>query len=123
MVTKKALKECGYETLKVGDTFSMSYGTYDGIQTGNFKISGIWDGYGPKKIFYVSKEFLEGQRITGNTGWVTGKVYKIWPQDYERSVDVSLDSETNVLSAYVNSLTFSKKGTYYQLATGQLELD
>ena len=35
MVTKKALKECGYETLKVGDTFSMSYGTYDGIQTRN----------------------------------------------------------------------------------------
>ena len=66
MVTKKALKECGYETLKVGDTFSMSYGTYDGIQTGNFKISGIWDGYGPKKLFYVSKEqnaFIESMNL------------------------------------------------------------
>ena len=68
---------------------------------------------GQRVRFYVSKEFLEGQKITGNTGWVTGKVYKVWPQDHERSVDVSLDPETNVLSAYVNSLAFSKKGTYY----------
>lgn len=42
MVTKTALKECGYENLKVGDTLAMSYGTYDGIQKGNFKICGIW---------------------------------------------------------------------------------
>ena len=68
---------------------------------------------GQRVRFYVSREFLEGQRITGNTGWVTGKVYKIWPQDHERSVDVSLDSETNILSAYVNSLCFSEEGTYY----------
>ena len=59
MVTKKALKECGYETLKVGDTFSMSYGTYDGIQTGNFKISGIWDGYGTKENILCIKEFYD----------------------------------------------------------------
>lgn len=63
MVTKQALKECGYENLKVGDTLAMSYGTYDGIQTGNFKISGIWDGYGPKKVLYVSKEFYD------KSGW------------------------------------------------------
>lgn len=69
---------------------------------------------GQRVRFYVSREFLEGQGITGNTGWVTGKVYKIGPQGHERSVGVSLDSETNVLSAYVNSLAFSKKGTYYQ---------
>ena len=63
MVTKQSLKECGYENLKVGDTFSMSYGTYDSIRTGTFKISGIWDGYGPKKVFYVSKEFYD------KSGW------------------------------------------------------
>ena len=68
---------------------------------------------GQRVRFYVSREFLEGQGITGNTGWVTGKVYKIQPQNYERSVRVSLDSETNVLSAYVDSLAFSEKGTYY----------
>lgn len=59
MVTKTALKECGYENLKVGDTLTMSYGTYDGIQKGNFKICGIWDGYGTKKVFYVSEKFYD----------------------------------------------------------------
>lgn len=63
MVTKAALKECGYENLKVGDTITMSYGTYDGISDGTFKICGIWDGYGPKKQFFVSKEFYS------KSGW------------------------------------------------------
>ncbi|MBC5714786.1 ABC transporter permease [Roseburia sp. BX1005] len=59
MVTKSALKECGYEDLEVGDTLDMSYGTQKGIFTGTFRISGIWDGYGPKKQFFVSKEFYD----------------------------------------------------------------
>lgn len=63
MVTKEALKECGYEDLTVGDTLTMSYGTYSGTATGSFRISGIWDGYGPKKQFYVSKEFYN------QSGW------------------------------------------------------
>lgn len=63
MVTEAALKECGYEHLKVGDTLSMSYGTYEGIHTGVFKISGIWDGYGPKKQFFVSEKFYD------QSGW------------------------------------------------------
>ena len=63
MVTKSALKECGYEDLDVGDTISMSYGTQKGIFTGTFRISGIWDGYGPKKQFFVSKEFYD------QSGW------------------------------------------------------
>lgn len=63
MVTKSALKECGYESLGVGDTLVMSYGTKEGIFTGKFRICGIWDGYGPKKQFYVSKEFYD------QSGW------------------------------------------------------
>ena len=63
MVTKSALRECGYEDLDVGDTISMSYGTQKGIFTGTFRISGIWDGYGPKKQFFVSKEFYD------QSGW------------------------------------------------------
>ena len=68
---------------------------------------------GQRVRFYVSKEFLEGQEITGNTGWITGKVTKLYSQDYDRPVIVSLDPKTNILSAYVNSLSFSEKGTYY----------
>ena len=70
---------------------------------------------GQRVRFYVSKEFLEGQDLSAecSPGWITGKVYKVWPQDHERPVRVSLDPETNVLSAYVNSLDFSEKGTYY----------
>ena len=63
MVTKSALKECGYQDLGVGDTLAMSYGTHEGIFKGKFKICGIWDGYGPKKQFYVSKAFYD------QSGW------------------------------------------------------
>lgn len=63
MATRSALKECGYEDLKVGDTFTMTYGTHEGMNTGTFRISGIWDGYGPKKQFYVSEAFYE------QSGW------------------------------------------------------
>lgn len=68
MVTKSALKECGYKDLEVGDTLAMSYGTQKGIFTGTFRISGIWDGYGPKKQFFVSKEFYD------QSGWKLSEV-------------------------------------------------
>ena len=80
MATKAALKECGYENLGVGDTFSMSYGTNQGVATDEFRISGIWDGYGPKKIFYVSKDFYE------QSGWTlsqaaSGRYYMDFKQN------------------------------------------
>lgn len=59
MVTRSALKECGMEELGVGDSFSMTYGTPKGKETKIFRISGMWDGYGTKKVFYVSKAFYE----------------------------------------------------------------
>ena len=68
---------------------------------------------GQRVRFYVSREFLKGQGITGNTGWVTGKVAKIHQQGCERPVHISLDQETNVLSSYVTSLDFTEKGHYY----------
>ena len=67
MVTKSALKECGYENLGVGDSITMTYGTYDGMTEGTFRISGIWDGYGVKKVFYVSKAFYD------QSGWSLSK--------------------------------------------------
>ena len=69
LVTKKALKECGYEELQVGDTFQMTYGTLkkEG-QEKLFRISGIWDGYGPKKVFYMSEAFYK------ETGYAVSEV-------------------------------------------------
>ena len=45
MVTKSALKECGYENLDVGDILAMSYGTHEESLQGLFEsvVSGwIW---------------------------------------------------------------------------------
>ena len=63
MVTKEALERCGYGELKVGDSITVTYGEYNGVQKGTFRISGIWDGYGTKKMFYMSKAFYE------QSGW------------------------------------------------------
>lgn len=57
MVSKEALKESGKESLGVGDSFTMTYENNNGIHTEIFTISGIWEGYGNKSNFYVSKEF------------------------------------------------------------------
>ena len=70
---------------------------------------------GQRVRFYVSIEFLVGQNIASNCspGWVTGTVTKLYPKSYARPMKVTLDPETNVLSAYVNSLEFTEKGHYY----------
>ena len=67
MVTKEALKECGYEDLTVGDTLTMSYGTYSGTATGSFRISGIWDGYGHKEAVLCLKRILRSVRLAAFT--------------------------------------------------------
>ena len=72
---------------------------------------------GQRVRFFVSEEFLEGQGLSAkcSPGWITGKITRIH-SEYAGSllpVQVTLDSETNVLSDYVNFLEFSEKGTYY----------
>lgn len=59
MVTKRALEKCGLEGLQTGDSFIMTYGTPKGSQKGTFRISGMWDGYGDKSVFYVSQAFYQ----------------------------------------------------------------
>ena len=70
---------------------------------------------GQRVRFYVSIEFLVGQSIASNCspGWVTGTVTKLYSQIHPRPVKITLDPETNVFSAYVNSLEFTEKGHYY----------
>lgn len=64
MVTEEALEDCGYEGLDVGDSLTITYRDNNGEYTKDFTISGIWDGYGDKKIFYVSKAFFEKTGFT-----------------------------------------------------------
>lgn len=121
MVTKKALKECGYETLKVGDTFSMSYGTYDGIQTGNFKISGIWDGYGPKKLFYVSKEFYD------KSGWklsqaASGRYFIDFKQKFMTTKEQNAFIESMNLGKQQNVFFIAGLGNSFSLLVGLIGL-
>lgn len=59
MVTKAALKECGMEELEVGDSLTITYGDANGEHTEDFRISGMWDGYAAKKVFYMSEAFYE----------------------------------------------------------------
>ncbi|MCI9212827.1 MAG: ABC transporter permease [Ruminococcus sp.] len=59
LVKRESLKSCGLEGLKTGDTFTMTYGTALGEFTGEFRISGMWDGYGAKDVVFVSKAFYE----------------------------------------------------------------
>lgn len=69
MATKEALEDCGMAHLDIGDTFVLTYADNNGEHTKEFCISGMWEGYGDKKIFYVSKAFFEqsGYEL-GSTG-------------------------------------------------------
>lgn len=59
MVTREGLKALGKEDLQTGDSLSLTYEDNTGIHTGEFVISGIWDGYGDKAPIFVSEEFYK----------------------------------------------------------------
>lgn len=64
MTTQSALKDAGLEGLDVGDSFTMTYHDNNGDHTKEFTISGMWDGYGDTKVFYVSKSFFDQSGFT-----------------------------------------------------------
>ena len=71
---------------------------------------------GQRVRFYVSREFLEGQDLSEecSPGWVTGKITKIRPEHESfQPVQVTLDSKTDVLPKYVNTLNFTIEGNFY----------
>ena len=71
---------------------------------------------GQRVRFYVSREFLEGQELSAecSPGWVTGKITKIRPvHESFQPVQVTLDSKTDVLPKYVNTLNFTREGNFY----------
>ena len=59
MVTKDILKACGNENLSVGDSLILTYENNNGIDTEEFVISGIWDGYGDTSVGFVSEAFYD----------------------------------------------------------------
>lgn len=64
MVTPGALEKCGLEGLKTGDSFTMEYEVPAGTYKREFRISGMWDGYGDKSVFYVSESFYKESGYT-----------------------------------------------------------
>ena len=67
MVTREGLKKCGNEILDVGDSLTLTYEVNTGIYEKEFVISGIWDGFGDKSIFYVSKDFYNNSGYSLNS--------------------------------------------------------
>ncbi len=59
MATKEALEGCGFPELGVGDEFTVVYGVEGELQEKTFCISGLWEGFGAKSIFYVSESFYK----------------------------------------------------------------
>lgn len=64
MVTKEVLQDCGMGNLTVGDSFTITYGDNMGEHTKEMVISGMWEGYGDKNIFYVSRKFFDQSGYT-----------------------------------------------------------
>ena len=121
MVTKSALKECGYEDLEVGDTLAMSYGTYEGIFTGTFRICGIWDGYGSKKQFYVSKEFYD------QSGWklsqaASGRYFMDFKQKIMTKTEQNAFIESMNLGKQQNLFFMEDLGASVQILAGLIGL-
>lgn len=64
MVTPKALEECGIRDYGIGDSFRVKWTDTQSVQHNlDFTICGIWDGYGPRNMLYVSKSFYD------TSGW------------------------------------------------------
>lgn len=106
MVTKAALKECGMEELEVGDSFTMTYEDSSGEYTKEFRISGMWDGFGAKKVFYVSKAFYEQcGRELADVG--SGRYYLDFKQNY-----ITLKEQ----DAFIESLNLGKQQRIFYMA-------
>lgn len=58
MAHRDALAACGLASLGVGDHFTATVETNAGVQTLDFVISGLWEGYGDTSPLYVSRAFL-----------------------------------------------------------------
>lgn len=64
MATEEVLQDCGMESLTVGDSFTITYSDNKGEHMKKMVISGVWEGYGDKNAFYVSRKFFDQSGYT-----------------------------------------------------------
>lgn len=102
MVTKEALKECGLEELGVGDSLTVTYVTRLGEYTGTFRISGMWEGYGTKDVFYMSKTFYdqsgyEVSKVSSGRCYIDFKQKIMTQKEQEAFIDsMDLEKQQNI---------------------------
>ena len=99
----------------------MSYGTHEGIFTGTFRICGIWDGYGPKKQFYVSKEFYD------QSGWklsqaASGRYFMDFKQKIMTKTEQNVFIESMNLGKQQNLFFMEDLGASVQILAGLIGL-
>ena len=113
MVTKEALKECGMENLEVGDSITLKYSDALGTYTKEFLISGMWDGFGAKKTFYVSKAFYEqsGYELSN----VSSGRYHI---DFKKNIMTRGEQE-----AFIESMKLEKQQNIFFMAEYSYAID
>ena len=116
-----SLKMRRFAPLDVGDTLAMSYGTNEGVFTGTFRICGIWDGYGPKKQFYVSKEFYD------QSGWklseaASGRYFMDFKQKIMTKTEQNAFIESMNLGKQQNLFFMEDLGASVQILAGLIGL-
>lgn len=109
MMSRDALMQYGLEDLGVGDHFTATVETNAGVQTRDFVLSGIWDGYGDQAPVYVSQAFFEnsGYDLEASGILLVALAHDyVWPgtlHDMEASLDISGQQAFQVLPFIENS--------------------
>ena len=123
MVTQTALEDCGLSGLGIGDTFTLTYGDDNGTEPKEktFKICGIWDGYGSKKQFYVSKEFYD------QSGWklsqaASGRYFMDFKQKIMTKTEQNAFIESMNLGKQQNLFFMEDLGASVQILAGLIGL-
>lgn len=109
MVTKEALEKLGFAGLEIGDTFPAVYMDSHGKESQiEFKISGMWEGYGDTESLYVSKEFFEG--AGGNFSDISEGRWRYF-LDFKQKIMMSGEQED-----FIESLDLEKQQACYFVA-------
>lgn len=108
MTTEEALEKSGLEGLGIGDSFTAAYMNGKGeICSGEFTISGMWDGYGVKSAFYVSEAFYE-QSGYDRSSAACGRAFF----NFQQKILTQKEQE-----AFISSMNLGKQQNIYFIGT------